>query len=155
MLLNDKSVQPSKKKELVQSLLSYSQSLGNLFSTTQQSALSKQVSTQNLLHQLVTHTRTSQVPSTTVSSKTARRQSLTKICPNTSQAQRGSSVMAKKHSQTNISQREINTKNALHNNSRLTSKLESTKELILLMQNKLTASKKSKSVENLNQISHC
>lgn len=37
--------------------------------------------------------------------------------------------------------------------SKLESKLESTKELILLMQNKLAASKKSKSVENLNHMS--
>ena len=56
---------------------------------------------------------------------------------------------------TNLSQRDINTKNANNNNSRLTSKLESTKELILMMQNKLTSGKKSKSLENLNHLSHC
>ena len=115
---NDKSnVQPSKKKELIQSLLSQSHSLNNLL--VNRNSLSKQVSTKNILSNMVTN-----------NSNNKKRQSL--------QRQQTQNVI-------NKSNRDISLQSMA--NQKL--KIDATKDMIMVLQNKLTQNKKSKSVENL------
>eukprot|EP00347_Sterkiella_histriomuscorum_P015658 403356188 len=181
LVMNDRhgNVQPSKKKELVQSLLSQSHSLGNLF--TIQNQLGKQKSSKTLLSQLVqpsvsTSTSISNLQQYLPNSSTARRQSQQKSgllsqqsfsqmqtmsYNNRGISQRGRKDFSQKRAQqlqnSNIiafkdrsdSQIDVNT-----TRKQPTLNESASKDIMnQIMQNKLELNKKSKSVESLVNLS--